>query len=171
MLLIDSYCSFMLLLWTAHVVRTQSIETWVIWYIDEGFLFGLSTQRINLMNLQSELVQLVLFTFTPNILFDVTFTWLCVPMFTTQFSMHALFIQIYRYTCTWFRIYYWFSDFCLCFWSLLVPVCLNHITWSCTRVIAWARQLALAYVLVGLLSDNPGPSCLDSRVWTVVDLS
>jgi len=76
-------------------------------------------------------------------------------------------IQIYRYTCTWFQIYYWFSYFHLCYWLLPVPVCLNHITWSCTRVTAWAFQLALSYILVGLLSDNPGPSCLDPRVWTV----
>ena len=53
---------------------------------------------------------------------------------------------------------------------IAVPVCLNHITWSCTCVIAWACQLALSYVLAGLLSDNPRSSNPDLGVWTVVVL-
>jgi len=53
---------------------------------------------------------------------------------------------------------------------IAVPVCLNHITWSCTCVIAWACQLALSYVLAGLLSDNPGSSYPDPGVWIVVAL-
>ena len=53
---------------------------------------------------------------------------------------------------------------------IVVPVCLDYITWSCTRVTAWARQLALSYVLVGLLSDNPGFSYPDPEVWTVMAL-
>ena len=44
-----------MLLWTTQVVRTQSMETWGIWYINEGFLWC-----INHMNLPTELVQLVL---------------------------------------------------------------------------------------------------------------
>jgi len=41
----------------------------------------------------------------------------------------------------------------LIFFILLViaPACLNHITWSCTRVTAWyARHLVLSYVIVEL---------------------
>jgi len=87
-------------------------------------------------------------------------------VFYTCFS-----IQTYRYTCI-----YLISDLLsllqvpLCYLSLPVPVCLNHIIWSCTRVTAWARQLILSYVLTVLLSDNPVSSCLDLRVWTVVAL-
>ena len=63
-----------------------------------------------------------------------------------------------------------FLKFSLCYLSLLVPACLSHITWSCTRVTAWAHQLALLYVLAGLLSDNPASSCPDPGVWIVVTL-
>ena len=129
-------------------------------------LFGLFPWRINLMNSQFELVQLVLSIFTPNILLNVSFIWLCVPIFTTWFSMHA---QIYQYTCT-----YLISDSLLIYdfhfkvyWSLPILVCLNHITWSCTRVTAWERRLTLSYVLVGLLFNNPGPSCPDLGAWTM----
>jgi len=98
-------------------------------------------------------------------------TCLCVPTLLTSFSIHIFwfrFIDIYVFT--WFWIYHHSSDFHLCYRSFPVPVCLNHITWSCTRVIAWARQPALSYVLVGWLSNNSGSSCPDPRVWTVMAL-
>ena len=98
-------------------------------------------------------------------------TYLCVPMLSTSFSMHIFrhrFIDIYVFI--WFQIYHRSSVFHLCYWSLPVPIYLNHITWSCTCVIAWARQLALSYVFDGLLSDNPESSYSDPRVWTTVAL-
>ena len=46
-------------------------------------------------------------------------------IFYACFSIH-----IYRYTCTWFQIYYWFPDFHLCYWSLPVHVRLpEHANW------------------------------------------
>jgi len=94
-------------------------------------------------------------------------TCLCVPMLSILFSMHIFrfrFIDIYVFT--WFRIYHRSSDFHLCYWPLPVPVCLNHITWSCIRVTAWA-QLALAYVLAGLLSTtlDPHVQIVESGPW------
>ena len=70
------------------------------------------------------------------------FACLCIPMLSTLF-LCMFSIQIYRYTYT-----YLISDLLLilCFpfmyWSLLVLVCLNHITWLCTHVTTWVRYLA-----------------------------
>ena len=66
------------------------------------------------------------------------------------------------------------SDLLMILWfsfMLLVIACtymseLHHLIMYC--VTAWACQLALSYVLAGLFSDNPGPSCPDPGAWTVV---
>ena len=72
-------------------------------------------------------------------------------------------LSIYMYL-----LHFRFTVVPLCYLSLSVPVCLNHITWPCTRVITWARQLVLTYVLAGLLSENPEFSCPNLKFWTVV---
>ena len=114
-----------------QVVWTQIMATLGIWYIDEGFLVWIIPSTYQSHDPQSELVLLVLSTFTPNILFDVSFKWLCVLMLTTWFSMYALFIQIYRYTCR-FQILYWFMIFILkstshCLYMYVWTTSLDHV--------------------------------------------
>ena len=115
-------------------------------------LFGLSSRCINLMNTQSELVQLVLSIFVFNACLMSLRIITCAYAHDTVFNACFL-IQICRYMIfTWFRTYYWFSDYYLCYWSLPVLECLNHITLTCTRVTACALQLAsFTYLLAHFL--------------------
>jgi len=78
---------------------------------------------------------------------------------------HACFpIQIYWYTCIYWSWIYCHSP--LCYLSFPVPACLDHITWSCTRVPVMHAIWLLFFVLAGV-ANNPGFSCPDPRVWTI----
>ena len=77
-------------------MHTQSMETWGIWYIDKGFLFGLSSRGINLMNLSTEPVQLIL-SHLYITSFDASFMFGCVC--SRHDFQRMLLNQIYRYTC------------------------------------------------------------------------
>ena len=91
---------------------------------------------------------------TQHIILLVIFIWyLC-------YCIESLDLLIFGFS-------YQFSDFHLCYWSFPVHVCLNHITWSCTRVTAWACHLALSYVLTGyfLTTLNPHIQILESELW------
>ena len=106
-----------------------------------------------------------------NVLLDVLFharIYLCSRhSFWYIFSLLEI---VVFHVLTWFLVLYWFHGFSSYFWSLTIPVYVNHIIWSCTCVTAWVRQLALSYILVGLFSDNPRPSCSDPEAWTKVAL-
>ena len=103
-------------------------------------------------------------------MFIIFIACLRVPMLSIPFFMHVFrfrFIDIHVFT--WSRIY------ChLCYLSLHVPVCLSHLTWSCTRVpVTHAIWLYPMYSL-GLLTTldshvqilEPGPwrICCSIRV-------
>ena len=147
------------------------IATWGMWYIDEGFL-------VWIIPLTYQSHESIFWACTTSFvhtyiyrMINVFIACLFVLKLSTPFSMHIFrFRLIDIYVFTWFRICCRSSNFHLCYLSLPIPVCLNHITWSCTRVTAWARQLALSYVHAELLSDNPESSCPDPRVWTAVAL-
>ena len=104
MILTDSYCSLMLLLWTARVVRTQSMETWGIWYIYEGFLIWIIPSRYQSYE---------------------SIYWACTTSFVT--SVHLItwcffHIRVCILT-TWFPTHAFDSD-------LSIHVCLSqHATW------------------------------------------
>jgi len=78
---------------------------------------------------------------------------------------HACFpIQIYWYTCI-----YLISDllsFSLYYLSFPVPACLDHITWSCTRVpVMHAIWLYRMYSLGLLTTLDPHVQILETRPW------
>ena len=130
--------------------------TWGIWCVCvymRVFLFRLSPRRTNLMNLQSELVE-VFFTLVFKACLMSHFS-LCVPILTTQFSMH---VSRLRFINT--RV----LDFGFTTDSLITIYITGHclhlrawITslWSCTRVTACARYLALSFVPAGLFLITP----------------
>jgi len=144
---------------------------WDIWFIDEGFL-------VWIIPLVYQSHESIIWACTASFVHTCIYRMLDISshVYMCQCSRHHILMHVFWFrfintnVLTWFQIYYWFSDFQLCYWLLPLSVCLNHITWSCTRVTAWARQLVLSYVLVGLLSDNPGSSCPDPKVWIVVAL-
>ena len=137
-----------------------------MWYIDEGFLVW-----IILLTYQSRksIIWAYITSFVHTYIhhmFSVSITCLIYlsPVYVYLYSLYhfsCMFpIQIHWYTCI-----YLISNllsFHLCYLSLPVPVCLSHLTWSCTRVTAWARQLALSYVLAGCIWQ---PWILMSRSW------
>jgi len=61
------------------------------------FSFGLSPRGINLINLSTEPIQLLLSSLSSHCLMPLSGS--CMHALTTRFSIHALFIQIYRYMC------------------------------------------------------------------------
>jgi len=85
--------------------------------------------------------------------------------------MFSLFRFINTHVLTWFQILCWIMILILKFTSHYLYL----FVWitSLNHVHVWLPEhakLTLSYVLVGLLSDNLGPSCLDLRAWTVVTL-
>ena len=93
--------------------------------------------------------------------------WLCVPILSIPFFMHVLrfrFIDIHAFT--WSQIY---CHFFLYYLSFPVPACLDHITWSCTRVPVM-HAIWLYICTCRVASDNPGFSCPDPGDRTLVAL-
>jgi len=97
------------------------------------------------------------------------YSWFCPHLYLTHYLM-SNFILVWAYAhghdfwymlslfgfsvihvLSWFWVFHWFHDFSLCCWSMPVLACLNHVTWSCTRVPVYARHLAPVLSLVGLL--------------------
>jgi len=72
---------------------------------------------------------------------------LCVHILITRFSIHSFPIRICRYM--WARLILDFLLIFVLYWSLSVLKCLNHFTWSCTRVLILTRHLAFGMLLVG----------------------
>ena len=76
-----------MLLWIAHIVRTQSIETWSIWYIDEDFLIWiipstfLSPKSVYWARTTGFVTSVCLINWC------LIHVWVC--MLTTWFSTHA----------------------------------------------------------------------------------
>jgi len=132
-----------------QVVWTQMMATWDMWYIDEGFL-------IWIIPLTYRSCESIIWAYTTGFvhtciyrMFNVFIACLFVLKLSTLFSMHAFWFRLIDvHVFTWFRIYCRSFNFFYVTYHCLCP--LNDITWSCTRVSAWARHLALSYVLVGL---------------------
>ena len=81
----------------------------------------------------------------------------------------CLILYLFAITCLFpgFILILWFS---ILFTVYYLHVWLEYmIFWSSTRVLVCTRHLASFYILVGLLSDNLGPSYPDSRAQSVVD--
>ena len=142
-----------------------------MWYIDEGFLIWI----IPLTYLSREPI-----------------IWACTTSFVHKciYHMFNLFItcliyllHVYVYLCSpycflcmlsdsdllIYMIYYRSCKFPLCYLLLLVPACLDHITWSCTRVpvmhairLYYMCSLGLLTTLdshVQILKSSPWWSC------------
>ena len=147
------------------------MTTWDIWYIDEDFL-------VWIIPLTYQSHESIIWACTTSFvhtciyrMLNVFIACLFVLKHSTPFSIYVFWFSLIDiHIFTWFQTYCLSPNFHLCYLSLHVPVCLNHITWSCTRVTAWACQLALSYVLAELLSDNPKSTCPDPRVWIAVAL-
>ena len=132
------------------------------------FSFGLFLQRINLMNLKSVPVQLVLSTLVINVLLESYF------MLVYAYAHDTVFNTCFLYSCLSLHVCYLDSKFSADFlislhvyWIMPVLECLNHISWSCIHLPACVRHLALILPLAGLLSDNSGLACPDPRVWNL----
>jgi len=93
--------------------------------------------------------------------------FICAYAHDTVFYACSL-IHIYIYTCT-----YLILDLLLILWFLFMLLVIAYtyvpeLYYLIMCVVTWTRQLASSYVLVGLLSDNHGPSCPDPGAWTMV---
>jgi len=89
--------------------------------------------------------------------------WLCVPILSIPFFMHVFrfrFTDIHAFT--WSQIYCLFSYIT----SFSVPACLDHITWSCTRVpVMHAIWLYNMYSLGLLTTLDSHVQILESGPW------
>ena len=158
--LFPGFCTVFLLCYfrATWVVWTQATVTYGIWYIYESILIWIipSTYQPH-----KSIIWAYITSFVHTYIYRM---FMCI--YALYIIFHACFlIQIYWYTCI-----YSISDllsFPLCYLSLPVLVYLSHLTWSCTRVTAWARQLILSYVLGGcfLTTLDSHVQILESGPW------
>jgi len=87
----------MLLLWTARIVCTQSMETWGIWYIDESFLVWIIPSRYQSHKPICWARTISFVTYVYHITWFLIHVWVC--MLTTQFSMHAFHSDLSIHVC------------------------------------------------------------------------
>ena len=83
-------------MWITQVMRTQSMETWGIWYIDESFIVWIISSRY-----QSH--ESIYCAHTTSFVASVHLIIWCLIMFQCVCSRHdflcIFLIQIYQYTC------------------------------------------------------------------------
>ena len=92
--------------------------------------------------------------------FHESIIWACTTNFvhTCIYRMLDVSSHVYMCLCSWHHFLCMFSDLDLS----------KHMYLLDFRFTAWARHLALSYVLAGLFSDNPRRSCPELGAWTVV---
>jgi len=120
LLLTDSYCSLILLLWIARVVCTQSMETWGIWYIEEGFFVWIIPSRY-------QTNESIYWARTTGFVISVCHIIWClihvrVCMLTMWFSMHAFDSDLLIHACLFLHATWHSSP---TYWGVLTPLDLH----------------------------------------------
>jgi len=151
------FCCFQ----ATRVVHTQTMVTWSIWYIYEGFLVWIifSTYQSHESTIWAYTTSFV-HTYIWRILDVSSHVYVCLCSrhsfnicFDSDLLMHVYLLDFAFNIDSLVTIYV--TDHCLYLHAWTTSL------WLCTRVFACARHLASFYVLVGLFSDNPGPACPD----------
>ena len=118
-----------------QVVRTQTIATWDMWYINEGFLVWIipltyQSRESIIWACTTSFVHIGIYR-----MFNIFITCLMYLSYVYLHlcSRHHLICMFSNSVLSIYMVYCRFFNF-LYFLSLPLPACLNHITWPCTRV-------------------------------------
>jgi len=150
-----------------QVVRTQTMATWDMWYIDKGFL-------VWIISLTCQSRESIIWACTTSFIhtficciFNIFIACLCVPILSIPFFMHVFrfrFIDIHVFTRSQIYCHFLYAT-CHCLYLYAWATSLDHVH-------VWLFEHAnwLYHMYSRVASDNPEFSYPDPGIWTVAAL-